>query len=1009
MESELLSLRADLALLEQDNQHRLDTFERRLSALEAQLQRANAAQKEALPEVTAELEDELALLMGTHPEARRAVEQTQPAAIAAAAASPALKSPEPGPPQKKESKPSVSSEWLQEGVGLLVPALEPLNRVWEPLVGFYRHYQRQGKAPVFFMTAAGILALVLGFAYLLQFSFNAYLGPAGKVTLGFLIAGATAFGGVTFSRRMPHMADYGSGLIALGVILLYLCGYFAGPYYQLVPIPIGVGLLVVTTGLSYLLALLFETRVVSMVTLLGGATMPLVTNHLDPSAVIYLSYLFALALAMLHLSRRIRWPQLAMVTMALSAGMFEFSISNLDETAPTWGPLLLLHGFFYGFAHHALRGLSTKGLERSRLVIIASNLVLFIHISWSLAPSSNVLGLVWLLNLLPWVAFAIYSRWLFGYSACSDFARAVQNMALLHGGLLAGLAVLALCSPALLGIVWCLEGLLLIFLGARFGFTSVRSEGYIALAAAGLTMLWQALAWVAGGVAPAPLLLSLNADAGWGNWLALCAAAFALTRLLRHCSDQITPAEHYLAALADNAFALFLSASFLLSVAILWPQGMWLLALLPMGFLIWRGQRTGSAFSEWLGLSHYLLLFIPLLVSASIVGNFHFYDQISYGKIASVEAFLSLWLIAVLYYRSNMQSSGFSLSLKLRKLFYALLPLFFLPTVAHKASDYLPIAVWLSCAITLFLYTRLRLELLQQELRVLITGASLVAIFACVLREFGHWQGMATSGLLLGLASLAGLMWIGRGLQRKPIGPDWQLALHQALKPIFPLAFYYLAATLFIIGYALSQDFGLTLLLSQLYFASLYAFKPRLAPLRNQLTPFYRLSLRLFECITLLQVVAVIAGSSKAPLLGLYNLTALGIASLLVYHRFFANRAVWPGRRLFNLWALHLTAIPVYIAVLAQLLETMWLPAISFALVGHATLLLFQTLKPDTHKLLKLSLLLYGAGALKIVLWDMQDFSLIQKIVVCMLVGLCMLGAAFQYQKFLTARNEGYS
>lgn len=1012
MESELLSLRAELALLERDNSRRLETFERRLSALEAQLQRGNVDREQVLLEGTAELEDELTLLMGTHPEAAKAPEQTQPTAISSAAVSSSTssepKSPEPKPHPQRENKPPVSSEWLHEGLSnFLVPALEPLNRVWEPLASFYRHYQRQGKAPVFFMTAAGILALVFGFAYLLQFSFNAYLGPAGKVTLGFLVAAATTFGGVMFSRRMPHMADYGSGLIALGVILLYLCGYFTGPYYQLVPVAVGVGLLVVTTGLSYLLALLFQTRVVSMVTLLGGATMPLVANHFDPSAIIYLSYLLALALAMLHLSRQIRWSQLALVTMVLSAGMFEFSISNLDEAAATWGPLLILHGFFYGFAHYALRGISTeeiesKGLERKRLVIIAANLVLFVHISWSLAPSSSALGVVWLFNLLPWIALAIYSRWLFGYSTASDSARVVQNMALLHGGLLAGLAILALCSPALLGIVWCLEGLLLIFLGARFGFFSVRSEGYIALAAASLTMLWQAMAWLAGGMVPAPLLLSLNADAGWGNWLALCAATFALTRLLRHCADQISPKERHLATLADNAFGLFLSASFLLSVGIFWPQGMWLLALLPMGFLIWRGQRTGSAFSEWLGLSHYLLLFVPLLASASIVGNFHFYDQIPYGKIASVEAFLTLWLLTALYQHLNMQSSGFSLALNLRKLFYALLPIFFLPTVLHKASDYFPIAVWLSCAIALLLYTRLRLELLKQELRILITGASLVAIFGCALQEFGDWQGLAMGGLLLGLASLAGLLWFGQGLQRKPIGRDWQLALHQALKPVFPLAFYYLAAALFIVSYALSRDFGLALLLSQLYFASLYIFKPRLAPLRNQLTPFYMLSLRLFEFLTLLQVAAVISNSNKAPMLGIYNLIALGIASLLVYRRFLANKAVWPGRRLFNLWVLHLTAIPVYIALLAQLLETMWLPAISFALVVHATLLLFQTLKPDTQKLLKLSLLLFAVAALKIVLWDMQDFSLVQKIVVCMLVGLCMLGAAFQYQKFLS-------
>ncbi|MCO1335675.1 DUF2339 domain-containing protein [Microbulbifer sp. OS29] len=1006
MESELRSLRAELALLERDNRRRLALFEQRLSALESQLQHASVEPKESLPKAATELEDALDLYMGTHPEASPASQQAQvQAAAVTATAAQASFTPKSSP--AKPHRHSVPSRWIKEELpSLLEPALEPLNRIWEPLMGFYRRCQREGKAPVFFMTAAGILALVFGFAYLLQFSFNAYLGPAGKVTLGFLVAGATTFGGVTFSRRMPHMADYGSGLIALGVILLYLCGYFAGPYYQLVPIPIGVGLLVATTGLSYLLSLLFKTRVVSMVTLLGGASMPLVANHFDPSPVIYLSYLLALALAMLHLSRQIRWPQLAVVTMALSTGMFEFSISNLSEAAPTWGLLLILHGFFYGFAHYILGGLDAQGLNKKRLGIIAANLMLFIHASWLLAPSSTALGMVWLLNLLPWAAIALYSRRLFGYSGSGDSARSVLTIALLHGGLLAGLAILALCSPALLGIVWCLEGLLLIFLGAHFGLISVRSEGYMALFVAGLTMLWQALAWVASGVVAAPLLLSLNADAGWGNWLALCAAAFALTRLLRHCAQQLTAKERQLAILADNAFGLLLSASFLLSVGIFWPQGMWLLALLPMVFLIWRGQRTGSAFCEWLGLSHYLLLFVPMLASAFVVGNLHFYDQIPYGKIASVEAFLGLWLIAELYRRLDFACSpGQKTALWLRKLFYALLPVFFLPTVFYKASDYFTIAVWFSCGIALLLYTRLQMAHLKQELRILIPTASAIAVYGCLLQEFGGWQGKALEGLLLGLASFAGLLWLGHGLRRRAAGRHWRGVIHKALQPLFPLAFYYFAAVLFIMSYALSQGFTLSLLLTQLYFAGLFFTMPKLAPLRNQLTSFYRITLGLFELITLAQVIAVIDNASSAPLIAGYNLIAVGVVSLLVYHKSLATKAVWPKRRLLNLWQLHITTVVVYITLLSQLLNKMWLPAVSFALVVHATLLLFQTLRPDTQKLLRLSLLMYGVAALKIVLWDMQDFSLIQKIVVCMLVGLCMLGAAFQYQRHLSPQK----
>ncbi|WP_444928464.1 DUF2339 domain-containing protein [Microbulbifer sp. SSSA002] len=988
MESELQSLRMELALLERDNRRRLEIFEQRLSALEAQIQQDTTGQSAAPVPVAEEPEDELTQLVGS-----QATEQTAPPTIT--------------PPRPQRTPAALRlGAWIEQALpSLLDPLLQPVSRVWDSLISFYRHYHSQGKAPVFFMTAAGILALVFGFTYLLQFSFNTYLGPTGKVILGFLVAAATTVGGVVFRRRMPHMADYGSGLIALGVILLYLCGYFAGPYYQLVPIPIGVGLLVVTTGLSYLLALLFETRVVSMVTLLGGACMPLVANHFDPSAVIYLSYLLVLAFAMLHLSKLIRWRQLALVTMALSAGMLEFSIARLDEAASPWSLLLILHGFFYGFTHYILAGLSDRELDKRRLGMLVANLVLFIHISWSLAPSANALGILWLLNLIPWAVLAIYTSQLFGYRSNGDSARSVLAMALLHSGLLAGLAFLALCSPEFLGGVWCLEGLMLVYLGAHFGFISVRSEGYIALALAGITLFFQALAWVAESLVPAPVLLSLEPDAGWINWLTLCAAAFALTRLLRYSAEKLTPREHYFTRVSDHAFALLLSASFLLSVGIIWPEGMWLLAPLPMVFLIWRGQRINSRLSEWFGLWHYLLLFIPLLASAAVVGNLHFYDQIPYGKIASIEAFLGLWLIAELYHHLDIRSPGRELALKLRKLFYALLPVIALPTILYKASDYFTMALWLSSAIALFLYTQLRMAHLKLELRILLASASLVAIGGCLLREFGDWQGMAMGGLLLGIGSFIGFLSLGQGLKRHPSGRDWQQAIHRALKPLFPLAFYYYAAVLLIIGYALSRDFALSLLLTQCYFASLFFFMPRLAPLRNQLTPIYLLTLCLFGLITFGQIIAVINQSHTAQWVGAYNLFSLGIAILLVYYKSLASKAVWPGKRMTSLWLVHIAAAIIYIALLAQLLDTMWLPAVSFALVAHATLLLFQSLKPDTQQLLKLSLILYGVATLKIVLWDMQDFSLIQKIVVCMLVGLCMLGAAFQYQRFLTGNR----
>ena len=108
-----------------------------------------------------------------------------------------------------------------------------------------------------------------------------------------------------------------------------------------------------------------------------------------------------------------------------------------------------------------------------------------------------------------------------------------------------------------------------------------------------------------------------------------------------------------------------------------------------------------------------------------------------------------------------------------------------------------------------------------------------------------------------------------------------------------------------------------------------------------------------------------------------------------------------------RLWFFNLIAIAAYISFLTQLFSDMLGPAISFSLVVHGTIILFQTIKPKMKKLIWLSLSLYGVAALKVLLWDMNDFSLVQKIIVFMLIGLCMLGAAFQYQKMTRAVDEG--
>jgi hypothetical protein len=63
-----------------------------------------------------------------------------------------------------------------------------------------------------------------------------------------------------------------------------------------------------------------------------------------------------------------------------------------------------------------------------------------------------LLGVIYLLNVVPWLGFFLLPRKVFRYSVESDEFRAVKALALLHAGLLMGLGILVLSSPDLIAV-----------------------------------------------------------------------------------------------------------------------------------------------------------------------------------------------------------------------------------------------------------------------------------------------------------------------------------------------------------------------------------------------------------------------------------------------------------------------------------------------------------------------------------------------------------------------------
>ncbi len=916
----------------------------------------------------------------------------------------------PEPTQQAEHLKTIFKAFTEN----ILPVFSPVTVLFFKLITVFRHYQSQGKAPVFFMTIAGILTLVMGFGYLLQYSFSQFLGPIGKVAIGFGTAAAVTLCGIIVAKKRSDMADYAASLIGLGMILAYLCAYFTGPYYRLLPDSGTFFLLAGLTALSYILAVAYETRVVAVVSLFGGVFAPLLTVGAVGTPIIYLSYVLILAAAMLHLSHRIAWPLLGHLCMVISFLVIEaviFSAPARMSGSPQ--AALILHLFFYLFICYCLLTIvKLSTLNRVTIILYSSTIFFYLLTLKQVIPSSLILGGVYLANavlfagmvpLLPLILKKAVS-----IEACK---KPVQLVCLMSCGLLAGFGILAVTDPELLGMVWGAEALVLLALGIRFNMVQVRIESVAILTISFVISAYYALLWIFDSLVPAPQIFELELGYGWVNLMVTWILPALYISIMERSKAALTKFETTGLYICNEILSVSMSLAFLMTVGILKNYFIWLLGILPLFFLVYRAKTKQLKFTEYFALLHVLLLAVPMLTSARIVESLYFNEQLPIGKIARVEAFLCLYAIAEFYRRFHNSSRLSAPAQVLRPLFFCIIPISFLPGIWHQFSDFFPLSVWLSAVVCLALCWKLKYQSLFLELKLITIGAALVSVGACALVKFAGWQGHGFSALIMGLVFFAGLLFGLRGMHTDPKGSDSFLKFREHIFLLFTLAFYYLGIFLFILTYAATGAAALAFTLMTGLFFIFFFKRPQLYPLKSNGMILYAVVGLSVVSMILIHLLISLDGFDLSPginamlfRIGIFNFILLGIYGTLVHlpashFKETRQKIGWP---LIQLWIFHFTVCMAYIGALAQWFLTAFGPALSVALVLHATAVLFLTLKPKYQKLISLAVVLFSMAAVKIIFFDMVDFSLIQKMIAFIAIGALLLGAAFQYQRVRT-------
>jgi len=291
------------------------------------------------------------------------------------------------------------------------------------------------------MTVAGIITLTLGFGYLLQYSINHWFSELGKALLGFGCANAIIAGGIFIRQKRQGMADFGSGIVGLGLILNYLCAYFIGPYFEIIPNGASFILLLLITLAGYGLSMRLDAKVIAVIALIGGSTAPMMLLSQSYAPLLYIPYLLLIGTGALAQSRKLQWPLLLEMTALLHIACIEAFSYFVDLPLQQWHgeavlAVLSLNALFYLYG---LAGLivnsSTTSLSHR---VLALPIALLAFVIFELTQFTEFAGEIFVANAL--VCVGLYLK------LNNRLAKSQSSLLLVFGGSFAAFGSLCLAS-----------------------------------------------------------------------------------------------------------------------------------------------------------------------------------------------------------------------------------------------------------------------------------------------------------------------------------------------------------------------------------------------------------------------------------------------------------------------------------------------------------------------------------------------------------------------------------
>ncbi len=872
----------------------------------------------------------------------------------------------------------------------------PLAEFRDLLVSTYQYYKARNRLPVFFMTLGGVIAMLLGFIYLMQFIPEVYFETF-KVGGSFLASFAILFGGLVLLRKEEKYHEFGSALLGLSIAINFLILYylsdstvfliFANPIVSFI-------LILVNTAFAKWLALRYETKIVLTISFLGGVFSPFYLNS-SATPIFYFIYLWLLCIVAIFIASKIKWQMGDFLVFVTASIALQIAFSTLEEGFPTFAYTLIVLAFAYLFFYVSLfeNRKPKENLERLSVAILAgAGSLLLYQLFWFYEALGLrfSLGLVYLGNAVLFLASYFALR--------QQLSEKMQVLFFIIIGTFTGLAVPVMLERNIAGIFWAVEAIALIFCGFNFNLSGVRKEGYLILAIALMQIFlsfgeiidsWGTRLWTDGFIN----LLSLGIIFGV---LKLLLMRYKADYQSDNPSDFLEKNINYW---LSEAIPLWLALAVWIPCYFQFRELTFNLAILGLYGFTWWGLKNKLAVTEWLGILHIGLIIWGIRESILAVNSFVFPFQTPFGKVAMVELFISLWVLQFFYEKINPKSSNILLMKTLREVFYLLIPLLHLSYINRVYPEYLPIALWVTVLMGFVLNEFVKRKALLMEIHLFTIAATLGIFTALDSLQIGYLSGIS------GIVVLFGILIYKKGLAL-------EVAKTSIYRYLFTYSFYYVGLCLWLYYFVLTSanflqvpDVSGTFFVIGLYYLLLTYFKNNIAPLQNNKLFAFRIGM-LAGFIGLL-----IAFIDKELMVDLYDseyenigfvlmLGMVVVFGLLTYQK--ENR--YPSQNQL-LWKVDLLFTHIFITLAYSSLIGYFTPNwtgvwLTVVLVLHAIILLFNSNSPLYKPLLRLSIAYFAIAFVKLFWRDMEGFETVQKVVVFMFIGVLMLAGSYLFMRF---------